>query len=78
MDELPGDRESILSDPEAMARLTRVAQQLMDGSPEAAPGPNSPPGPTPTGDLGSLLKGISAARRPLAEALAPYLGAERG
>ena len=80
MDELPGGLENILSDPEAMARLTRAAQQLMGNAPKADPDPKASPGPGAalSGDLGSLLKGISAARRPLAEALTPYLGAERG
>ena len=78
MDELPGGLESILSDPEAMARLTRMARQLMGDSPGADPAPQPSPGPDLPGDLGRLLKGIPTARRPLAEALGPYLGAERG
>lgn len=77
MDELPRGLESLLSDPETMSRLSRMARQLMGEAP--APGPKEPPagGPVLPGDLGSLLKGLSPGRSPLAEALGPYLGEER-
>lgn len=72
MDEI----QKVLSDPAAMEKITRMAQQLM-GSGESASAP--PPEAASPGLPGELLRGLKGMTgpHPLAAALAPYLGEER-
>ncbi len=83
MSELEDRLNSILSDPEQMARISSLAQTLMGGQGEAGAAP--PPGqelPTENalpGKLMSLLsrQGEDAEKRALLEAMKPYLSEKR-
>lgn len=88
MNEFEDKLSSILSNPEEMAKITRLAGQLMGGN---APGENEPPPSTAQpedggfdpGMLGRLqglmgsLSGKSDDKAGLFKALAPYLREER-
>lgn len=72
MSELEERIGAVLSDPEQLSRLTQMASKLMGG---AGPKEEAPP---PAPGLGSLLKTVgSAGRKPLLDALSPYLDEDR-
>ena len=75
MSELEDRIGAVLSDPEQMGRLTRMAQQLMGGG---APEP-SPEGQGPGKEKGPQRRSFKGSGRgkPLLEALGPYLDEER-
>lgn len=79
MGELEERLNSILSDPEQMARIQSLAQSLMGGEGEA--GSSSPSGAETAllGKLGALLgqQGDDAEKRALLEAMKPYLSEKR-
>lgn len=79
MGELEERLNSILSDPEQMARIQSLAQSLMDG--EGKAGPASPSGAETAllGKLGALLgqQSDDADKRALLEAMKPYLSEKR-
>lgn len=86
MSELEDRISSVLGDPEQMARISAMAQQLMGGAAPAgeaadagaeAPSPFGAEGAA-LGKLGQLFKGGEKSRRIRAlEALAPCLGEKR-
>lgn len=76
MDELQKGLEGVLSDPEAMSRITRMARQLMGNAQGQESGPPAAGSAVPA-DLSGLLKAAGPGRSPLAEALGPYLGERR-
>ena len=73
MGELEDRLGAVLSDPAAMAEVTRLAQQLM-GEGDAALPPPAGEGAPP---LPGLLRAWDGKNHPLARAMAPYLGEER-
>jgi hypothetical protein len=88
MSELEDRLNSILNDPEQMARISSLAQSLMGGG-EGGPAPEGPPeraallggkdgeNPLP-GKLSSLLgRSGDADKRALLEAMKPYLSEKR-
>ncbi len=79
MDELERRLNQVLSDPKAMAEVSRLARQLSaPGEGEAPPG--SPPGGLPEGlpaALPGLLRQLEGGGHPLAKAMGPYLKEER-
>lgn len=82
MSELEDRLNSILSDPEQMARISSLAQTLMGGSESSAEPPSAAPDTGPDsallGRLGSLLgQGGDADKRALLEAMKPYLSEKR-
>ena len=79
MGELEDRLNSILSDPEQMARISSLAQSLMGGEGDRAANPAPPPEPGLSGALGSLLapKPQSGDKAALLEALKPWLSEKR-
>ncbi len=82
MSELEDRLNSILSDPEQMARINRLAQSLMggQGGGEALPpAGDGEPDSALLGKLGSLLgqQGGDSDKRALLEAMKPYLSEKR-
>ena len=71
MDDLEKTLGQVLSDPAAMAEVTRLAQQLMGDS------PSPPEGSPAAGALSGVLGQLGGKSHPLARAMAPYLGKER-
>jgi len=76
MGELEDKLNAVLSDPDAMAEVTRLAQQLMGEGETSAPPPPAP-GDALSGALPGLLRQMDGKGHPLAKAMAPYLGEER-
>ena len=70
MDDLEKTLGQVLSDPAAMAEVTRLAQQLMGDAPP-------PEGSPAAGALPGVLGQLGGKSHPLARAMAPYLGEER-
>ena len=92
MDELEQTLQRVLSDPEEMAKISRLAAQLMGGGPEETAKDDSAPEKTGPGPA-ELLKGVFSAapgtgggngggkgdvnKTALLNALAPYLREDR-
>ena len=74
MGELEDKLNAVLSDPAAMAEVTRLAQQLMG---EGGGLPPPPPDGEGAGFPAGLLRPWDGRNHPLARAMAPYLGEER-
>ena len=82
MGELEERLGAVLSDPAAMAEVTRLARQLMGGETAVPPPPGdggagSPPEEGGAGPLPGLLRQWDGRNHPLARAMAPYLGEAR-
>ena len=81
MGELEERLNSILSDPEQMARINRLAQTLMGGDGGEAPPPSDAGEPDSAllGKLGALLgqQGGDHDKQALLEAMKPYLSEKR-
>lgn len=79
MSEFEEKLNAILSDPEEMAKITRLASELMGGEQSAAKKPPSAPDAEMLGTLGRLLGRAEPGheRSTIIEALAPYLRPER-
>lgn len=80
MGELEDKLNAVLSDPDAMAEVTRLAQQLMGEGETSAPPPPAPGDALSgalSGALPGLLRQVDGKGHPLAKAMAPYLGEER-
>ena len=75
MDDLEKTLGQVLSDPAAMAEVTRLAQQLMGDAPSLPEG--SPAAGALPGALPGVLGQLGGKSHPLARAMAPYLGEER-
>ena len=89
MSELEERLNAVLSDPEEMSRLADMAQKLMGNLAPESGAAGAPPSGGPAGlaaglgggGLGGILSQIlgqnAAGKKPLADALAPYLSAGR-
>ena len=71
MDELERRLNEVLSDPKAMAEVSRLAGQL------TAPGEGTGPPEGLPGALPGLLRQMEGGGHPLAKAMGPYLQEER-
>ena len=78
MSELEEKIGAVLSDPEQLSRLTRMASRLMGAAPEPAPEEQSEPAGGGLGGVIKKLMGKAASGGPSrADAVAPYLDRER-
>lgn len=81
MSELEDRINSVLNDPEQLARISAMARSLMGGESAQSEPPPPPGGEAPALDLGALLRGgLGPKSRALQalEALAPCLDERRG
>lgn len=87
MSELEERLNAVLSDPDEMSRLAAMAQKIMGNLPaESAAAPEPTGKDAGSGGLAGMLpsllsrlapSGLGAGKKPLADALAPYLSEER-
>ena len=78
MDELSGRLSAVLSSPEEMDRLARMARQLMG---QIAPEPEASAGTEDGNDLlprlQQVMQSLNSGKQPLLTGLSPYLRPER-